>query len=63
MLLPESKAADTVAVAGGDFNETVAQFTVDDALERLNAVIQTVEEQIIAPESSDMECRTPFVIV
>ncbi len=33
----------------GDFNETVAQFTVDDALERLNAVVQTVEEQIIAP--------------
>ena len=49
VLLPESKAADTVAVAGGDFNETVAQFTVDDALERLNAVVQTVEEQIIAP--------------
>ena len=49
MLLPESETADTVAMAGGHFDKAVAQLAVDDALERLNAVIQTVKEQIVAP--------------
>ena len=49
MLLPESKTADAVAVAGGHLDKAVAQLAVDDALERLDAVIQTVEEQIVAP--------------
>ena len=49
VLLPKSETADAVSVAGSDLNKAVAQIAVDDALERLNAVVQTVEEQIIAP--------------
>ena len=49
MLLPERETADAVSVAGSDLNKAVAQIAVDDALERLDAVIQTVKEQIIAP--------------
>lgn len=41
VLLPKSETADAVSVAGSDLNKAVAQIAVDDALERLDAVIQT----------------------
>ena len=49
VLLPERETADAVAVTGGDLDEAVAQLAIDNALERLDAVVQTVKEQIIAP--------------